>query len=172
MDYQFYGNIVAKARHLGSQLSFNNCNRYELECRHRAVTVAWLELGKFWHCTCKKSFKRAVFMSKVVEAALSATCALVLSVAEYNSLTVRVVNMARSLLAGKACDRTLPEHPKAWPNNKVLKYWKLLPLHYEDAIRKIKWLQAMLLRPLEHLQVIGSIFGTIVVSYCGKDGVK
>ena len=122
-----------------------------------------MELGKFWHSRCRKSFKRLVFISKAVEAALSATCALVLSKAECHGLIVRIVKMARSLLAGKACSREHEDHPRSWTSVKVLQHWKLLPLRYEDAVRKIKWLQSMLARPDERKQIIGAVFGEIIV---------
>ena len=66
--------------------------------------------------------------------------------------------------ASAECEQEVEMHGKALTNLALLKKWRLLPLHWELAARKVGWLKSMLMRPGSSEQVLASVFGTIKVT--------
>ena len=48
--------------------------------------------------------------------------------------------------------------------------WKILPLHFCDAARRIKWLRKMVFFPADHYQVVSALFGDLMIGGAKRCG--
>lgn len=157
----FSGKVKRAARHLGGLFTWNLGNGPEIRARLRAMGKGWSDLGKLWHCPgVGMKLKRSLFIGKVLEAGHSGLMALAPTAAQYNEIDKKACGMLRSLLMGKAFERKLGcSGGKRWTNFEVLRHWRLLPAFFEDGVRRVKWLQAMVRRPESNRQVRAAVFG-------------
>ena len=119
------------------------------------MKVGWTQMGKFWHSEAPEATKRMVFYSKVVEAGLSGMEAFDPTDQQLNQMDSQVCKPLRSMEAGKACkwdtvgkavlvdNGTLLDeaegHPEAVANWGLLRKWRILPMRFELAARRVAY---------------------------------
>ena len=157
-----FGSVLPVARHLGGQFSWNGANQAEFAKRLRAMRNGCAELGSFWWSRTPWKVRRAVFLGKVVEAAIAGLLSFVFSEVMCAQLDSLVIKYVRSLMKGQAHSLDLEGNHDSLPNIEVLKKWKILPLYYEDCVRRTAWLRNMVLYPQDHEQVVSSLFGDMI----------
>ena len=96
-----------------------------------------------------------MFLSNVVGAALSATLSYNFSKQQYAVLDRRMIGFLRAMLQGECHKVDSSGKRSTWSDGEVLQHWRILPLRYEDAVRRTSWLGQMILFPNDHAQVTG-----------------
>ena len=122
------------------------------------MSVSWLELGKFWHM--KRilwKVKRATLQSKIIESAISGLLSLVLSDVQFGKLESKLCGYMRSMLMGSAHRVGVNGKRVAMGRLELFKHRMILPLHFTDAIRRVKWLRQMIIHPVAHRQLVAAL---------------
>eukprot|EP00959_Pyramimonas_sp_CCMP1952_P468909 9494029-Pyramimonas_sp.AAC.1 len=159
------GKTVSAAKYLGGLQHFNNGFSAEKNIRLQATRTAWHKMGNFW-TTARVSlrFKSIVFVGVVVNAALSGLEAYVSSMTKpitrrsLEPLQQLVFKFARVVLQGRHTIRR-GQMVRAPSNLEVMRHMRLGSLFVELRIRRLKWLQDIAARPLEHRQVLAALVG-------------
>ena len=132
--------------------------------RLRAMSAGWLELGFFLAQGIVWTVKRATLQSKIVEAALSGLLSFALSDVEHGRLDSKLCSYMTAMMSGKAqlVDAAGKHHSLS--RLQLLKHWKLLPLLFTDAVRRVQWLKQMVLFPQDRRQAVASVWGNLQIS--------
>ena len=95
--------VVTVARHLGSLLGENASFAHEPPKRSQAMMTAFYSVGQLWYeSSVSWRLKRCLFISRVVNTALSGIEAFCPSKEQYQALTSSMVCLARRIMAGSA----------------------------------------------------------------------
>ena len=141
--------ILDELKYLGVYLAADGTNTAEVNARLAAAWKRWMCFTNVWFSNnlCLR-MTRLFFQALVYNVLISALEAYVLSDAELDKLTCFVCKRARALLRGKAHkhDKDTGVH-ESWTNGQVLKACRLLPVHLELRLRRLKWLQCMVKHP-------------------------
>ena len=150
--------IVAGARHMSGRFTWNGNNREELLCRKRAIRTAWLSMGRFWTVKGHWAKKRVIFRCKVLGAAESAAETYAWHESEMQEIKTMLCKYMRVMLRGRA--KTV-EHGRVGQgsNQRLHEHWRIPLVSLEVAVRRVGWLQAMLLDETDHAQPLAAIFG-------------
>ena len=108
---QLPGKVVTVARHLGSHLGEKASLAHELPRIRQAMMTAFHSVGQLWYeSRVSWRLKRCLFISRVVNTALSGIEAFCPSKAQYQSLASSMVCLARRVMAGSASRGAGPHH--------------------------------------------------------------
>ena len=157
----FEGRVASTARHLGGMHSWNGCAAPELANRLKAMNVGWLELGGFWFEPAAFKIKREIFIGKIVEAAHSGGLAFCFSRKQFGQIDAKMSGFLRAMLRGQAFENSGEGEKSKWTNLMVFRRWRILPAFAEAALRRVKWLQAMVKAPAAHAQTRAALFGSL-----------
>ena len=102
--------------------------------------------------------KKLFFSALVVNTALSTLEAFVLTEAEMDRITSFFCGRSRALMMGKACKKD-DQHIESLKNSEVLRKVGVLPAHLELRVRRLKWLQSLVLKPSNAGCLLGAWFG-------------
>ena len=150
-------------RYLGPKLSYDGRTNIEIDNRCRATEVGWVSFKAFWTSDNTLRNRAIVFRALVYEAAVSGMTAFVLTQSNVFKLTVKVVKYGRVLLQGRACRRKYeneePTSYEALSNSEVLRLLWLSPIDVELRVRRLRFWQAVVLEPDNHIQIVAAYFG-------------
>lgn len=104
--------------------------------------------------------RRLGFIGIVYNALIAALEALVLTDAEHDRLTSFLCRRARALVLGRAHVESEGKHT-TMNNVAVLKWVKLLPVHLELVVRRMKWFQAIVRSPDSAGSMLAAWFGKL-----------
>ena len=156
------GKVVTVVRHLGSHLGEKASFTHELPRRRQATMTAFYSVGQLWHeSRVSWRLKRCLFISRVVNTALSGIEAFCPSKAQYQALTSLVTCLARRVMVGAAARRGEHGRIRTLTNKEVLHSWKLAPCDVEVRVRRLKWAQTLVQEPSHHAQVLSAMFGKL-----------
>ncbi len=124
---------------------------------------AWVQMGDFWHSKTHFKLKRLMFMGRIVGAGMSGAETHIWTKADTSAMNGVTVGMLRSMLRGRACDKTLEKHPESRSNAEILKHGRLAPCQREVVVRPIKWIQSTVPHQVEHGQTIAALTGRMAL---------
>ena len=124
------------------------------------MKAGWRELGSFWFSRAPKEVKRCAFMAFIVSASQSALASYAPSRRQYAQLDVCMCAWLRRMEQGRACS-WVGDRARAMSSYELLRRWRLLPARFEDAVRRVRWLQDMLRSPEANQQVVASLWGSV-----------
>jgi len=139
--------VVDALLYLGAWLCANGKNTKEIATR---LCCAWSKWNAFKGLFCCSHIplriRRLCFVSLVYNSLISALEAFVLTDKEYDKLTMFICQRSRGLLLGKAHTKHDGKHSQL-SNVQVLRKVRLLPVHLELMVRRVKWLIAIVAKP-------------------------
>ena len=151
------GKFVTVALHLGSHLRENASFAHGLPKGRQATMTAFSLVGQLWYESGESwRLKRCIFVSRVVNTALSGIEAFCPSKAQYQALTSLVTCLARRVMAGAAVRRG--EQGQVRTNKVVLSFWRLVPCDVESRVRRLKWAQTLVQNPQQNAQLLTAMF--------------
>jgi len=139
-------------KYLGVWLTYDGSSGPEIRARLNAAWKRWNIFKPVWYShDVEFSVRVIVFKSLVLNTLIAALDAFCLSDSEQDRLTSFICKRARALLLGKAhttfkSDDGSEKHNSS-TNVEVLRKCKLLPVHLELCLRRLKWFQFTLKRP-------------------------
>ena len=157
-------------RHLGGRYVWNGNNRQEMRQRVLAAKKGWASMGRFWRCSCPFRVRRLIFQTKVVAPMCAGMESYMLSKKDLGVMNTFMVKRLKVMMRGKAKD----ERSRSWSVGTFLAAWRLVPFGVEMAVRRLKWLQAMVYDSEAHEKIIATTWGkrpgdeTGVVDEAGK----
>lgn len=125
------GRVLPAARHLGGLFSYSGSDQAEVRRRCTADRKGWHELGRFWASRTPLRLRRALFISKVVEAAQSGVLSYAFTDRQYGQLDSVLSTYCRVLLRGRVAWRG-DQHMECLSNLEVLARVRILPSKLED----------------------------------------
>ena len=155
---EFGGSAADYTRSLGAQVHASGSFTKELLARKQAVRKAFYSMTGFWGASgVPGRWRRAMFMCKVLNAALANIEAFLPSDSEYHQLTLLVSSLGRVGMRGKAHSVQDDKH-RALGWRQVLRFWQVGSIREEALIRRLRWYQAMARFPKEHVQPLAALF--------------
>ena len=158
------GKCARSATYLGGRQHHLDLVEEELEARHRAARVSWATFGRFWsRSPLPKEANCLVFARTVVSALLSGLEALVLTDAQLHRLDSVILTYGRKLVRGAAGAKEVSADGDikftACTSRQVGDFLRLVPCAIELRIRRLRWLQQLVHRPVLHANLLASLFG-------------
>ena len=159
------GKCGRAAKYLGGQQHHLDQVNDELQARKKAARVCWATFGRLWSRSgLPQRALCIIFAGTVVSALLSGLEALVLTADHLRQLDSIILTYGRKLMRGAACQKEVVNgvvQYKACSSRKVWDFLRLAPTPtaVELRIRRLRWLQQLVRRPLLHCNVLASLFG-------------
>jgi hypothetical protein len=150
--------VAPEARYLGGIHEAQGGVGVEIRRRKKAAKAGWCQLRGMWHKNRPFAAKRLAFIAKVQGGLLSGLESYVLARTHYRALDAVVLRMVRSLMMGKAANKTGP-HVKAMKSRQVWKWIRMVPAELELRVRRLKWLQAISKDVQLNAQLIAAVWG-------------
>lgn len=159
------GRVEAESRYLGPYLHYRQATGGERRRRIVAARKGYASMGRFWSSRAPAKVKRMAYFARVLGPLLSGCEALVLTATDVKLMDVVALRLLRGLARAKACGLKVMEDGtkayKALSAAEMRRAFRIADVATELRVRRLKWLQGVVLDPDGQCQLIAALFAQL-----------